>query len=344
MDLRAPIEFAKGAFPAASSLPLMTDDERAAVGTCYKQRGQQAAIELGHRLVSGEERQTRLQGWLDFAQKYPDGALYCFRGGLRSLTVQQWMAEAGCVYPRVEGGYKALRNFLLRILENVPKRLPLIVLSGRTGSGKTHVLQTLPQFIDLEKLAHHRGSAFGRLLEPQPSQIDFENALAIELQRVSDCGGSVFVEDESHLIGRCALPADLRAAMAVAPRVELDMALDDRIDGVIEDYIHDLRRRFQRQDPENGAQRHRERLLGDLGRIQKRLGGQRYAELLALMNAAFDAHEAHGDVEGHRAWVRALLTEYYDPMYNHQQAQKARPVVSGGVKAIQEWAAAKAGN
>ena len=96
MDVRAPVEFARGAFPGVVNLPLMNDAERQAVGTCYKQQGQQAAIELGHRLVSGALKTERIAAWARFAQAHPDGLLYCFRGGLRSQIVQQWLeTEAG---------------------------------------------------------------------------------------------------------------------------------------------------------------------------------------------------------------------------------------------------------
>jgi tRNA 2-selenouridine synthase len=133
-DLRAPGEFAHGAFPEAHSLPLMTDEERAEVGTCYKRKGQQAAIELGHRLVSGEIRAARLAQWVDFARRHPDGYLYCFRGGLRSQTVQQWLREAGIAYPLVRGGYKAMRRFLLDELERSLSGAEIILISGKTGS------------------------------------------------------------------------------------------------------------------------------------------------------------------------------------------------------------------
>ena len=99
MDMRAPAEFAHGAFPSATSLPLMTDEERAQVGICYKRHGQAAAIELGHSIVSGQIRQGRMAHWLDFARSHPQGYLYCFRGGLRSQTVQHWLHEAGTDYP-----------------------------------------------------------------------------------------------------------------------------------------------------------------------------------------------------------------------------------------------------
>src|SRR3546814_16972169 len=80
----------------------MDDDERAKVGTCYKQKGNQAAVELGHRLVSGAIKAQRMQAWADFVRDHPDGYLYCFRGGLRSQISQQWLTEAGIEYPRIK--------------------------------------------------------------------------------------------------------------------------------------------------------------------------------------------------------------------------------------------------
>ena len=115
IDVRAPIEFQQGAFARAVNLPLMIDSERRAVGTCYKQHGQQAALALGHRTVNGKLREQRTAaGWRPAER--PAGYIYCFRGGLRSQLVQQWLHEAGVDYPRITGGYKALRNYLLGVL------------------------------------------------------------------------------------------------------------------------------------------------------------------------------------------------------------------------------------
>ena len=113
MDMRAPAEFVRGAFPSALSLPLMSDEERAQVGICYKRQGQAAAIELGHQLVSGELKARRLAQWAAFARQHPQGYLYCFRGGLRSHTAQRWLREARIDDPLITGGYKAMRRFLL---------------------------------------------------------------------------------------------------------------------------------------------------------------------------------------------------------------------------------------
>ena len=135
IDLRAPIEFTQGAFASSTSLPLMSDLEREAVGTCYKQEGQDAAIKLGHELVSGELKATRIAAWKAFIDANPHGALYCFRGGKRSQFAQQWLNESQLQYPLVPGGYKQMRNHLLDKLDYHSRTLPFTLVSGKTGSG-----------------------------------------------------------------------------------------------------------------------------------------------------------------------------------------------------------------
>jgi tRNA 2-selenouridine synthase len=340
MDMRAPAEFARGAFPSAHSLPLMTDEERAEVGVCYKRHGQDAAIALGYRLVAGEQRENRLQGWLDFAHRHPDGYLYCFRGGLRSQTVQQWLRDAGIDYPLVQGGYKAMRRFLIDELERSLEAAELVLVSGRTGVGKTRVIEAIPRAIDLEGLARHRGSAFGLLLEPQPSQIGFENAVSIALlKQLADGQRRVFLEDEGRLIGRLALPDGLRERMVDAPMLVVEDSLEGRVQTVLEDYILDLGLRFQRAFGEQGPQRHRDRLQGDLLKIRKRLGGALQQELSAVMDRAFEAQAASGSPELHRQWIRALLADYYDPMYDYQFSRRSgRRLFAGPREAVIAWA------
>ena len=105
IDTRAPSEFVRGRLPTAVNLPLMTDAEREQVGTCYKLRGQKAAIELGHQLGRGSLKAECMEAWTRFASAHPTGALYCFLGGIRYEISQQWLQESGVEYPRVKGGY-----------------------------------------------------------------------------------------------------------------------------------------------------------------------------------------------------------------------------------------------
>ncbi len=182
LDVRAAIEYQHGAFPHTTNVPLLNDKQRHQIGICYKEQGQDAAILLGERLLTPEKRQRCIANWQTFIQSNPEGVLYCFRGGMRSKISQTWIAEhTGIVYPRVEGGYKAMRRYLIKQSERLIKSTTFIIIGGKTGSGKTRVLKQLDSMIDLEGLANHRGSAFGACATPQPTQINFENNLAIEL-------------------------------------------------------------------------------------------------------------------------------------------------------------------
>lgn len=324
MDMRAPAEFTQGSFPSALSLPLMSDEERARVGICYKKKGQAAAIELGHQIVCGETKQQRLQQWQAFTQQHPSGYLYCFRGGLRSQTVQAWLRDAGIDYPLVKGGYKAMRRFLLEELESSIESANIVLISGKTGTGKTQVISWLARSVDLEGMANHRGSSFGQLITPQPSQIDFENALSIALMRLLAAGQKlVYLEDEGRLIGRRHLPNSLIEKMKIAPMLVVEQTLEQRIDVVLEDYVLDLGRRYLTAFGEDGHVMHRDKMLADLDRISKRLGGERHRQVSKIMAAAFDLPYVDGDLSLHRQWIGFLLEKYYDPMYEYQLKKRA---------------------
>ena len=340
IDTRAPVEFSRGAFPNAVNLPLMTDEERAAVGTCYKEQGQQAALALGHSLVNGDTKTQRVDTWLQYALQHPEGYLYCFRGGLRSQICQQWLHEAGLDYPRVTGGYKAMRNFLLHQLERMCRDKAMLILAGHTGAAKTEVLQGITGAIDLEGMANHRGSAFGRRASPQPAQIDFENTVIIAMLKMCHQAPdrSLILEDESRLIGRCALPPVLREAMARAPVVLLESSLDDRTEHSYLNYI--LRKSAEWEElagEGKGFALFIEDLRESLFRVRKRLGGERYVQVSEQMEQAIAAHEA-GNPDSHRGWIRMLLKDYYDPMYDYQwQKHRDRVVFSGDRSSVTEF-------
>lgn len=343
IDTRAPVEFDKGAFPSSVNLPLMTNEERARVGTCYKREGQQAAIELGHRLVSGELKQARVDAWVEFARQYPQGYLYCWRGGLRSQTCQQWMREAGCDYPRIQGGYKAMRRYLIDEFERICAQQPMRVLGGRTGCNKTDLINALPNGVDLEALAHHRGSSFGRRPGGQPTQLSFENALAIELLKAEQrpavqAGLPLVLEDEGRLIGRCSMPLLLQQAMGQSPIVVLEVELEQRIEHSYRNYILRKLDEWQQQlGEEAGFEAFAEDLTQSLYRVRKRLGGARYQAVGAQLEAALKAHRA-GNPELHWDWILALLVDYYDPMYDYQLSRRSdRIVFRGDADAVRDY-------
>lgn len=332
IDTRAPIEFQKGSLPNAINLPLMSDDERAKVGTCYKQQGQEAAIILGHQLVCGESKTQRVNAWIDFANAHPNGLLFCFRGGLRSRISQQWLIDAGVDYPRVEGGYKALRTFLIDTIETASTQCQFTVLGGLTGTGKTEILQTLTHAIDLEHHAHHRGSSFGKHASAQPSQINFENALAVDFLKKRAKGIKHFVvENESHLIGMRAIPLCLQAQMKVAPLVLVNEPIAARIERILKDYVIDLRQEFtDMHGAEQGDILYAAQLSQSLAKISRRLGGELYQQLQQILQAALHAQLANKQLDQHRQWIALLLTQYYDPMYHYQREQNQHRVIYTG--------------
>jgi tRNA 2-selenouridine synthase len=340
MDLRAPAEFTQGAFPTAHSLPLLSDDERAQVGVCYKNNGQDAAISLGHELVSGTVRQERLAAWCDFVRQHSGGYLYCWRGGLRSETVQQWLCDEGLDYPRVLGGYKAMRRFLLDEMERSAAVAQLVLIGGKTGTGKTRVIEKLTRCVDLEGLARHRGSTFGQMIEPQPSQVEFENALSIAMMKLLDGSDKrVYLEDEGRLIGRIALPQVLREKMIASPLAIVEESLESRIDVVVDDYILDLGQQYATAYGEQGPALHAQKLQDDLSRISKRLGGARHRDVSTMMGEAFAAQSSSGDPQAHRAWIAFLLGQYYDPMYEYQLSRRAgRRLFQGSREEVIAWA------
>jgi tRNA 2-selenouridine synthase len=335
MDVRAPVEFHKGAFPGVVNLPLMNDLERQKVGTCYKQHGQDAAIALGHQLVGGQVKAERVAAWSAFAKANPEGYLYCFRGGLRSQITQQWLAEAGIDYPRVIGGYKAMRSFLLETTVTAVAECDFVIVGGMTGTGKTEVISQLGNSLDLEGHANHRGSSFGKRATGQPGQIDFENRLAIDILKQRAVSTEQFVlEDESRLVGTCSLPLELYQGMQHYPLVWLEDSFAGRVERILGDYVINLCAEFIGvHGDEDGFRLFAERLLQSLGNIQRRLGGERYQRLLAIMQAALDEQQRSGAVDLHRGWIEGLLREYYDPMYAFQRESKAARIEFAGEQA-----------
>ena len=333
LDVRAPVEYAEGAFPTAHNLPLVDDAERHDIGIAYKEQGQEGAIALGERLVSGDVKAARVAGWTAFVRRHPNAVLYCFRGGMRSKISQRWLLdEAGIRCPRVRGGYKAMRRFLLDQLEANSGVCRPVVIGGRTGVGKTRLLARCDARIDLEALAHHRGSAFGSHPQPQPSQIAFENALSIALLKQVAAGNAPFaVEDESRNIGSRHIPPCLYARLEAAPLVLLEAPEDERVAITLQEYVHDALAEFRQiHGHYAGFARWAEYLLTSVDRIRRRLGGERHARVSALIRDAIARHVASGDTARHQDWIAYLLREYYDGMYEYQLGQKAGRIAFKG--------------
>ena len=315
IDVRAEGEFAQGSVPGAINLPILNDDERHRVGICHKSNGAEAATALGHKIVSGDLKHSRVSSWQQQVRSHTNCVVMCWRGGQRSQIAQLWLNECDTELPRITGGFKALRQFCLQQLEQFAKaQTPWILIGGRTGSGKTVVLNEVGGSIDLEGHAHHRGSAFGGYPEGQPTPINFENQLArTSLKHQSQ---NVVLEDEGSTIGRLGLPRTWHNRMQQSPLVQLEVDQQQRIEHIFDEYVG--------EETTNG--RLASQYLDALQRITRRLGGVRSTELQVLVADAFD----RGDIDAHHAWIKGLLDSYYDPMYDYQLEKKTGRIVFRG--------------
>ncbi len=338
LDVRAPIEFSGGSFPQAQNYPLMNDDERHQIGICYKEKGQNAAIQLGHELINEEVKQKRVEKWLDFVNINPKGALYCFRGGLRSKITQEWIYEqSGISYPRIKGGYKALRSFLLDETVRIVNNKEFIVIGGQTGCGKTILLNEIENSIDLEGLANHRGSAFGNNVSPQPKQIDFENDLSIHLIK-KESFSQLLIEDEGNNIGMIHIPEAIKLKAHKSQIVILTASIEDRLSISLKSYVVDMERQFTILNSEKGFENYSNYWLTSLYKIQKRLGGERYQSLLTQLKLALQNHQNNGDLNDYLPLIESLLVDYYDPMYNFQiNNKKQRVIFEGDYQAVKNF-------
>ena len=335
IDTRAPVEFERGAFPNALNIPFMNNKERRLVGVDYQENGRNSAIKIGHRLVSGDIKKNRLNDWLDFVEKYPNGALYCFRGGLRSEIAQHWIFESsGITYPRVKGGFKDMRRYLTKELDQIIELSNFVILGGQTGCGKTLLLSELENSIDLEELANHRGSAFGQNVFPQPAQIAFENALAIEFIHKKN-KSLLILEDEGSNIGRVYLPTNLQNKILQSDLVILCANLEERIQLNLNTYVVDMLDSFRKNNKIDGFKQFSNYWKSSLSKVQKRLGGLRYKLLSEMLENALAKHQKYADVDLYIPLIKALLTDYYDPMYDYQISNKKdRIVFQGDSKAV----------
>lgn len=354
IDVRAPAEFAKGALPSAVNLPFINDAERHLIGICYKEEGQQSAIELGNELVNGSKKTQRVNAWKQFIEQHPNVVLYCARGGLRSQISQQWLADIGINCTRIEGGYKSFRTFLLQYLDDACRTERFTLLSGMTGTGKTDIIKTLHTSIDLEGHANHKGSSFGRPLNEQPSQIDFENNLTLALLKVRENypKQAIILEDESRNIGGRHLPDALNDAMSVSDMVVIDLSVEERIEKLWQEYVvqryADTIAYYQGKALEETGrqttdlkdvveQAFSDYLIESLLRLKKRLGNQRTNEIIAMITSAIQRQHTD-NFSSHRDWLRAITVGYYDPMYLYQlDKRKDRVVFRGDQKSVIRW-------
>ena len=302
LDARSPAEFADDHIPGAINCPVLDDEERARVGTLYKQVSPFAARKVGAPLVAKNIAGHIEALFLDKPKEWRP-LVYCWRGGKRSGAFQHILREIGWDAHRLEGGYKAWRQNIIAELAELPGRFTFRVVSGATGSAKSRVLEALAeqgaQMLHLEVIAAHKGSVLGNLPdEPQPSQKAFETRLHSALSAL-DPQRPVFVEAESRRIGTVQLPDVLIAAIRAAPCVRIEATLPARVDFLLRDYAYFL------ADPRWLAEK--------LGHLRSLQSNETLTHWLALVET--------GDF---KTLVTELLEKHYDPLYQRSQAKNYR--------------------
>ena len=298
IDARSPGEFAEDRLPGAISLPVLDDEQRARVGTLYKQVSAFEAKKLGAALVSKNIARHIETHLLDQPRSWRP-LVYCWRGGQRSGAFSHILREIGWDAQRLQGGYKAWRRHVIEQLDLLPPSFRFRVVSGATGSGKSRLLEAIAarggQVLHLEELAAHKGSVLGSLPDtPQPAQKGFESQLLAALTAL-DPARPVFVEAESRKIGRLQVPDALLAAIRGAPGLRIEAPLTARVEFLLRDYDYAV------ADPAWLVER-----LGHLRGLQSNETLARWQTLIAA--GAFPV------------LVEELLTQHYDPLYQRSQA------------------------
>ncbi|MDA9728862.1 tRNA 2-selenouridine(34) synthase MnmH [Prochlorococcus sp. AH-736-N17] len=304
IDVRSPGEYYKGHMPNSINIPLFDNDERSIIGTIYKNEGRKNAVLEGLKFFE-KKLDSLLDNLFMIIDSYKNISknnnkellirIYCSRGGMRSQSIA-WLLEKFKLNPvTLNGGYKIYRRW---VLDSFSKKLNIVVIGGKTGTGKTRLLSLLEKYkyqtIDLEGFACHRGSTFGGLgMKEQPSNEQFENIIADKLNTFN-CSNNIFVEAESANIGKCKIPHELFNQMKNSRRIEILRSESNRLDELIDTYSV-----FKKEE-----------LQESVLRIKKRLGPQRTKIALeSIKNEKWDL-------------VCRSVLDYYDKCYDYEKVGK----------------------
>ncbi len=297
IDVRSPVEFKKGHIPGAINIPLFEDSERAEIGTLFKHLGKDSAVSRGMEIVS-----PKMEAFVNQVKKLSSNNkayIYCYRGGMRSNSFAWLMNNSGLEARILEGGYKVYRNYILNFFNETKK---IILIGGKTGSGKTEILKELIvagyQVIDLEHLANHKGSAFGAINEKtqEPQQL-FENNLFNALSTL-DAKRSIILEDESKNIGFNKIPHALWLQMKTATIIKIEIPLEMRVTKLVVDY----------------STQNIDALKECVKKISQQLGTANTKLCMQLLD------------ENNLAEVARIALQYYDKAYNFIYENKTQSV------------------
>ncbi len=304
IDVRSPSEYYKGHLPNSINIPLFDNDERSIIGTIYKKEGRKKAVIEGLNFFE-KKIELLLDNLFISIESYKNISendnkelyirIYCSRGGMRSQSIAWLLEKFQLNLVTLNGGYKVYRRW---VLDSFSRKLNIVVIGGKTGTGKTRLLSLLEKFkyqtIDLEAFACHRGSTFGGLgMKEQPSNEQFENIIAEKLNTF-ECSNNIFVEAESANIGKCKIPHEFFNQMKNSRRIEILRSESNRLDELIDTYSV-----FKKEE-----------LQESVLRIKKRLGPQRTKIALESIN--------------NEKWdlVCRSVLDYYDKCYDYEKVGK----------------------
>lgn len=298
IDVRSPAEFADDHLPGAVNFPVLDDQQRIEIGTLYKQVSPFVAKKLGAAMVSENIARHLREHLLDKPREWRP-LIYCWRGGQRSGALTTVLRQIGWDAKQLEGGYKAYRRYVVDELSRLPTQFRYVVVKGATGSAKTRILQAMAahgaQIIDLEAIAEHKGSVLGLIPETrQPSQKTFESSLLSCLHRL-DNRRPVFIEAESRKIGALHVPEGLIDKMRASACVRIETERQARVEYLLRDY------RYFTEQIDTLLSR-----LDPLRQIRGEKTVERWRQLVLTGQWP--------------AFVEAILSEHYDPLYQKSQA------------------------
>lgn len=304
IDIRAPIEYKEGAIPGSVNIPLFTDKEREEIGTIYKQIGQDQAKWRAMELVSPKIPMLLKSIKDAVGQTHEQPIIHCWRGGMRSKAILTFLDFAGIRAKRLEGGYKAYRQF---ILKEIPQLIPemAVVIHGLTGVGKTEILQILENrgypMLDLEGMANHRGSIFGGVgLGQGHNQKQFDSLLYKKLKEIN--GNAYFLmEAESKRIGKVSQPDELMEKKMNGINFHVHSPIEQRVSFIAKEYIEQYKHETWYFDVIKESLNKVFRRLKDV-EVKKRL-------------------EEHLDSRHYQEMIQLLLEKYYDPMYDYKRQE-----------------------
>ncbi len=287
IDARSPNEYEEDHILDAINLPLLDNEERHEVGVIYKQISREKAIEKGMEYYA-----KKIPNIYEAVKEYREKEIiiYCARGGMRSGIIASLLDSIGFTVFQVEGGYKLFRNYMVKTFNQYDLKPKVVVLWGLTCTGKTDLLKNFPNSLDLEGLAQHRGSLMGALGLKPNSQKKFENLLLKRLDELQK-ENVILIEGESRRIGDVIIPEFLYKKMLGGTQILITRDLKERAKAMVKEYF---------------IKEHLEEIKTIVTSFNRLISNKRKTDFVRLV-----------DEKKYEEAATIILTEYYDPLYQH---------------------------